>query len=352
MLYFNIKKEYEGFSLECEFSVKDGEILCILGKSGSGKTTLLNVLSGVESEAEGIVKSNETVFLNSETKEFIPIHKRKIGYIEQKPNLFPHLTVRENIFYGIKKKPYTKAQLDRFEYLLDAFSLKGQEDKMPNELSGGQQQRASIMRAIMYEPSLLLLDEPFSALDTNLRLGLRKLVLKLRDELKIPMIFVTHDLEEGYFICDKTIIIEDGKVIARGKKKEVFTSPTNLKQAIFVGFSNIFKARASRENNQLSFCNLTIPLGDRELDGEVYASIRDTAFSLKERENDCSLEVVILEINSFIDKKEIRAKILLDGSSEGEDSFLNFTIKSSKELAVGDKIKVYFKSSDVCAFYE
>lgn len=349
MLYFNVEKEYPGFSLKAEFSVGEGEILCILGKSGSGKSTLLNLLSGTELPTKGIIKSNEQVFFDSENKINIPIHKRKIGYIAQKANLFPHLTVRENIFYGIKKKPYTKESLERFDYLLDAFSLRGQEDKKPSELSGGQQQRASIMRAIMYDPEMLLLDEPFSALDTNLRLGLRKIVLNLKDSLNIPMIFVTHDLEEAFFLCDKTIIIEDGEVVARGKKKDVFTNPQNLRQAVFVGISNIFKGEILSQNDGLG----TVSFGGKvfddipceEIQKEVYVGIRDTFLSSTDKNKDSFFDVLVKDINNYIDKKEIIGEIV---GTDGE----KITWNSSKfeEFKEGEVKRVYFNKADVNVF--
>ncbi|MEG1448067.1 MAG: ATP-binding cassette domain-containing protein, partial [Oscillospiraceae bacterium] len=342
----------EGFELSVEFSVKNSETLCILGKSGSGKSTLLNLISGVLLPDSGIIKTDTTEYFNSENKANVPIHKRRIGYIEQKANLFPHLSVKQNIFYGIKDKANDKEQYEKFEFLLKTFSLKGQENKMPIELSGGQQQRVSIIRAIMSNPEILLLDEPFSALDTNLRNCLRKEILKLRDRYNIPMIFVTHDLEEAYFLCDKTIIIEDGKVIAKGKKKDVFLSPTNMKQARFVGFSNIVPSKViekNTENFDIELYGTTVNIKKTPpKNSDVFVGIRSSNFVLEQKENLYWLEIEIEEITEYFDKTEVKGKV--SGYNQKIDVILPTWETKNKNFKVGSIANIYFNSKDICVF--
>lgn len=352
MLYFNVQKQFKGFKLSAEFSVKNSETLCILGKSGSGKSTLLNLISGVLLPDSGIIKTDTTEYFNSETNINAPIHKRKIGYIEQKANLFPHLSVKQNIFYGIKDKVIGEKEKEKFEFLLNTFSLKGQENKMPSQLSGGQQQRVSIIRAIMSNPEILLLDEPFSALDTNLRVCLRKEILKLKDKYNIPMIFVTHDLEEAYFICDKTIIIDDGNVIARGKKKEVFLNPTNLRQAQFVGFSNIIPAKITKRNNdcfEAQMCGKTIEiLKNPPLSDDIFVGIRSTNFVLEQDDNSNFVEVKINDKMNYFDKTEIRGNIV--STNQNIDVMLPYSETKNINLEIGNTANIYFDKKDICVF--
>lgn len=242
MYTFQLKKTYQAFTLHVSFSVADDETLVILGPSGCGKSTLLNVITGVVHLDEGSVKQDNTLLVDTKTNTHVPIHQRNIGYIQQKSNLFPHLTIFENLIYGVKNRK-SRAYRDELDRLLTIFQLNEDVDKRPGELSGGQQQRVSIIRALMSRPSLLLFDEPFSALDNPLRIALREQLINIKQDLKVPIIFVTHDLEEGYDLGDRVIIMNEGHIVEEGTTSQIFNTPKQIKTAQLLGMKNIWDGR-------------------------------------------------------------------------------------------------------------
>ncbi|MBI4972220.1 MAG: ATP-binding cassette domain-containing protein, partial [Candidatus Omnitrophica bacterium] len=199
-LSFHLKKHFPsrsgGFSIDIRLSAEEN-MTVLFGPSGAGKSLLLNLLSGIVRPDEGFVKIEEREVFNSETGINIPIRDRKIGYLFQDYALFPHMTVFENIAYGINSLPKNKI-MAKVEELLDLMRLGGLEHRFPKELSGGQKQRAALARTLAAEPRILLLDEPFSALDYQVREKLRADLLLIHQKYPITTLFVTHDLEEAF----------------------------------------------------------------------------------------------------------------------------------------------------------
>ena len=236
MIDVNINKKLSEFTLNAQFYEEDKNIIVILGKSGCGKSTLLNTIAGILTPDNGKIVVDDKVLFDKLNHIDIPIYKRRVGYIQQKNNLFPHKSVEENIKYGLKDNNI------RIDYLLDDLQIKEILKKYPREISGGQGQRVSIARAIVTNPSILLMDEPFSALDNVMRLNLRVLVKKLNKDFKIPIIFVTHDLEEAYYMGDKIIVMSRGEIIQMGSRDEIFNNPINKEVQDFIkNFSVDFK---------------------------------------------------------------------------------------------------------------
>jgi molybdate transport system ATP-binding protein len=243
MLKVKIKKKIPGFNLEVDFSINE-EILAILGPSGSGKTITLKCVAGLLKPDEGYIELNGKVLFDSAKRIDIPARQRKIGFVFQNYALFPHLSVYENTAYGIKhlKKEDRKK---RVFWLLEKMHIDGLGERLPKQLSSGQQQRVALARALCNEPELLLLDEPFSALDTPRRERLERELLTMQDFYKGDMLFVTHDLSQGYKLGSKIAIYESGHMVQCDNKHSVITSPNNLTVARLTGVKNLIEGYVS-----------------------------------------------------------------------------------------------------------
>ena len=231
----NLKKIFEenrGIE-KIDFSIEKGELISLLGPSGCGKTTLLNIIGGF------LKPDNGKIYLEDRDITDIPPEKRDISTVFQSYALFPHMNVLENIKYGLKYKKLTKKEQNELalEYL-KIVGLDGYEKKSIQELSGGQQQRVALARALVLYPKILLLDEPFSNLDAKLKISMREELKELQKNLKISMIFVTHDQEEALSISDKVVVMNNGKIEQIGTPEEVYYSPINEYVANFIGKSN------------------------------------------------------------------------------------------------------------------
>ena len=188
-------------------TVKSGEIISILGSSGCGKTTLLRIIAGLEKQTKGIIKINDKIVSNQSC--FIPPEKRNLGLIVQERSLFPHLTNYENILFGIKNLD-NKNEI-ALEHL-ELFKIDHLKDKYPHEISGGEQQRIALARSLAPYPALLLMDEPFNALDEKLKIEMYAEIKKIFKEKKLTVLIVSHDRDEAVFFSDKLITIEDGSI--------------------------------------------------------------------------------------------------------------------------------------------
>lgn len=220
---------------EISFDVKPGEIVTLLGPSGCGKSTILRSIAGLEKDHEGEIIINDLCVSSKST--YLNIDKRKSGYIFQDYALFPHLNVEENIGFALYKMPKTKKEA-RVTELLEQFDIVKHRHKQIHELSGGQQQRVAIARVIAYNPSILLLDEPFSNLDTFLRNKTKIWLKKIIKELRLSAILVTHDQKEALSVSNKIGIIHNKKIIQFGTPEEIFNKPKNLYVAKFLGDIN------------------------------------------------------------------------------------------------------------------
>ena len=198
----------ESYALEdINLSINDGEIVTILGPSGCGKTTLLRVIAGLERQSRGTIKMNDQIISNE--KFMIPPEKRSIGLVVQDKALFPHLNVINNVVFGIQKN---KEKYNLAKDYLNIFKVEELADKYPHEISGGEQQRVALARAMAPHPNILLLDEPFSALDQSLKTELHHETKKIFREQGLTVLIVSHDKDEAKFLSDRLIYIENGKI--------------------------------------------------------------------------------------------------------------------------------------------
>lgn len=218
----NISKKFGKSQVlkEVSFAIEQNEIVALLGESGSGKTTLLRIIAGLEFANSGRVVVNDKV-LQDETS-FLKTEQRNVGVIFQDYALFPHLSVQQNIAYGLKDK-----KVDLIQDFLRIFELEAHAKKKPHQLSGGQQQRVAIARSIIVNPSLLLLDEPFSSLDQSLKRKVRSEISSILRRQSIPSILVTHDPDDAMEMADKIAILQKGEIVQFDTPENIYNSPKN-----------------------------------------------------------------------------------------------------------------------------
>jgi sulfate/thiosulfate transport system ATP-binding protein len=232
----NLTKRFGTFSAvsDVSFEAHEGKITALLGPSGSGKSTVLRILAGLEHADDG------RIWIMGEQLDNNSVQERQLGFVFQHYALFRHMTVRQNIAFGLAVRKAPKAdQVNRVDELLALVQLKGLEDRWPDQLSGGQRQRVALARALAPRPKLLLLDEPFGALDARVRQELRKWLDELHRELGITSLLVTHDQEEALELAHEVIVMNQGKVEQIGTSTEVYNTPATPFVAGFVGAANV-----------------------------------------------------------------------------------------------------------------
>lgn len=236
-LHVNIEKKLPGFKLQIDLAC-DNEIIGVLGASGSGKSMLLNCIAGLIKPDKGKIVLNDRVFFDSAKKINISPQDRKPGYLFQNYAMFPHLTVEQNIAFGLELLS-KEEQRQKVNELLERFHLGGMGKRYPAQLSGGQQQRVALARAMAVEPKILLLDEPFSALDQHLKMHMMKEMLESLKKFQGTTLFVTHNMEEAYRLCDRIVVMNNGRVETFDVKEELFQYPSTLETAKITGCKNI-----------------------------------------------------------------------------------------------------------------
>lgn len=240
----DISKSYDGEQVldRLNLDINENEFVTLLGPSGCGKTTTLRIMGGFEKPDAG------QVFLNGEDIAGLPANRRPINTVFQKYALFSHMNIAENIAFGLKIKKKSKQYIeDKIRYALMLVNLEGYENRMPDSLSGGQQQRIAIARAIVNEPKILLLDEPLGALDLKLRQEMQYELIRLKEELGITFVYVTHDQEEALTMSDRIVVMNKGYIQQVGTPEDIYNEPKNAFVADFIGESNILPAMMIRD---------------------------------------------------------------------------------------------------------
>jgi molybdate transport system permease protein len=246
-LEIEIEKQVKDFRLAVKFTA-DGAPLGLLGSSGSGKTMTLRAIAGLETPDRGRIVLHGRVLFDSEQRINVPARERRIGLLFQNFALFPHLTVAENIAFGLRRVVQDKkTQHLRVASQMSAAHLDGMATRYPATLSGGEQQRVALARALAVEPAALLLDEPFSALDTHLRGELERHLRQTLANYGGSTLFVSHNLEEAYRVCGELVVLSRGSVVARGPKEEIFRHPPTLEVARLTGCKNFSRARSAED---------------------------------------------------------------------------------------------------------
>ena len=285
-LEVDIKKKLSGFELRVDLKADNG-ILGFLGTSGSGKSMTLRCIAGIETPDKGKIVLNGRVLFDSQNNINVPIRERKVGFLFQNYALFPNMTVEQNIGFGLAKNISKIERTYKIKKKIIDLKLNGMEKRYPYQLSGGQEQRVALARALVVDPEILLLDEPFSALDEHLK---NSMIAQLRDDLKLfkgASIFVTHNMEEAYQLCNNIIIIKEGSIDAIGRKEAIFNNPPTICAAKLTGCKNISKARKV-ENNIIEAidwgCRITF---NYEVDDSItYIGIRAHYLEIKGDDED------------------------------------------------------------------
>ncbi len=263
----NVSKRFNDFVAldHVDLTIEPGELVALLGPSGSGKTTLLRVIAGLETPDEG------RVLFDAEDAAAKDVREREVGFVFQHYALFRHMTVFENVAFGLRVKPRRErpdeaAIREKVHGLLDLVQLDWLGDRYPHQLSGGQRQRIALARALAIEPKVLLLDEPFGALDAKVRKDLRRWLRRLHDTIKLTSVFVTHDQEEALEVSDRVVVFDHGRIEQVGVPDEVYDHPATPFVYGFLGHANRFESRIAHG---------VAEVGRTRIQSDEYASLAD-----------------------------------------------------------------------------
>ena len=238
-----VDKSYDGKVLvvkDLNLDIAEGEFITMLGPSGSGKTTCLMMLAGFETPTNG------EIYLDGNPISNIPPHKRGIGMVFQNYALFPHMTVYENLAFPLKVRKFSKDETDKkVEKALSMVSLSGFGSRMPGQLSGGQQQRVAVARALVFDPAVVLMDEPLGALDKNLRESMQYEIKHIHESIGVTVVYVTHDQSEALTMSNRIAVFNDGKVQQLSSPDKLYEEPVNSFVAEFIGENNTFQGEVA-----------------------------------------------------------------------------------------------------------
>ena len=271
----HVTKQFGAFQAldDISLDIGSGELVALLGPSGCGKTTLLRIIAGLESSDEGVI------LFNGQDTTAVHVRERGVGFVFQHYALFRHMTVADNVAFGLRMKPRgerpSEARIKaKVQELLSLVQLDWLADRYPSQLSGGQRQRIALARALAVEPKVLLLDEPFGALDAKVRKELRRWLRRLHDELHVTSIFVTHDQEEALEVADRVVVMNKGRIEQVGTPQQVWEHPATPFVYGFLGDVNLFHGRASGGQMQVGDWRIAVPEHAHALDAEAMAFVR------------------------------------------------------------------------------
>jgi len=327
------------------FAVKEGEILGLLGPSGCGKTTVLRSIAGLERIDDGSISLDGKVVTSPKDKVFVPPEKRRLGFVFQSYALWPHMTVKQNIAYvlkGLSKEEKEK----RIASSLELVGLPDVGGRYPAQLSGGQQQRVALARSVSYEPMVLLLDEPLSNLDEKERERVRGELRVLLKRIGITTVFVTHDQEEAFVICDRVILMNQGKIVQEGTPDDLYATPANLFAADFIGRGNILKAELKTIDRAAHVAILRIPEMGADLTCEYDGEFPDKVSSVVIRRNEIGLSEAKPDfqenvLRGQIVAREYRGAVTDNKIKVGDAEIVATKHKFEMDAASGAKDTVY-----------
>ncbi|EHH05036.1 sulfate ABC transporter ATP-binding protein [Agrobacterium tumefaciens CCNWGS0286] len=331
----NVVKTFDTFRAvrDVSLDIESGELLALLGPSGSGKTTILRMVAGLEYSDGG------RIFFGDEDATNIPVRDRGVGFVFQHYALFPHMTLHQNIAFGMKvsKVKRDKTAIDaRVGELLRLVKLDGLGDRFPAQISGGQRQRVALARALSVDPKVLLLDEPFGALDANVRRDLRRWLREIHDSLGITTIFVTHDQEEALDLADRVVILNQGEIVQEGTPKEVCRQPNSAFVMRFLGDAN--RVSGVARGGKVYVGDNELPFSYAQGDGvvDIYARPGDLEWEGLH-------EGIPASVARVLDRAGERRVI---ASTDGGD-ILEFDVPPENDVAAGDRGSVIIRRAKI-----
>jgi sulfate transport system ATP-binding protein len=317
--------------------VPDGSLLALLGPSGSGKTSLLRIIAGLEVADSGSVLHQQRDITNYSARD------RGVGFVFQHYALFRHMTIADNIGYGLRVRGVKKPERrERVEELLKLIRLDGLGNRYPSQLSGGQRQRVALARALAARPSVLLLDEPFGALDAKVRQELRQWLRRLHEEIQVTSVFVTHDQEEAFEVADRVVVMNQGRVEQVGTPAEVFEQPANAFVMDFLGNVNVFQGRIERGRAVVPGLELSYPdyTQTEGRDASIYVRPHELMI---ERDGDgaSSLKAKVLHINPTGSRTKVELRAVDTGmainAEISAERFAELGLKSGDTVRVSPR---------------
>ena len=321
---------------DVNLQVPSGELVALLGPSGSGKTTLLRIIAGLESPDQG------SILFNGEEATRRDVRERQVGFVFQHYALFRHMTVFDNIAFGLtvkpkKARPGKEEIREKVHKLLKLIQLEQLADRYPAQLSGGQRQRVALARALAVEPQVLLLDEPFGALDAKVRLELRRWLRRLHDEIHVTSVFVTHDQEEALEVADRIVVMNKGRIEQQGTPSEVYDRPATPFVFDFLGNVNLFQGRVHEG---------TVRMGGMELPSPEHATSNDAPAVGYVRSHDIEIERTPLNGSSIAAEVRyilsvgplVRIDLALAGGADTIEVDLPRDVADRLQLTVGEQV--------------
>ena len=350
--FVNVNKTYDGKALvvdDLNLSVQRGEFLTLLGSSGSGKTSSLMMVAGFETPTSG------DILLDGKSITRLPAYRRNIGVVFQNYALFPHMTVAENLAFPLQARKVTKAEIGRkVSRVLDIVRLTGYEGRKAPQLSGGQQQRVALARALIFDPTLVLMDEPLGALDRQLREAMQYEIKRIHDSLGITVVYVTHDQDEALAMSNRIVVLEKGKIEQVGTPKELYETPATAFVAGFVGENNCLKGRLRGIDRDR--CAIEMPWGEvRAVAAGARGGSREATWSIRPERIELNPDHAGLDnlydgvVKDFVYLgDQIRVCVAIDDNS-------TFILKMTNNaglaaLTIGQPVKVGWRAADCRAF--
>lgn len=337
-LVVDIKKDFGRFRLDVEFEAGSGEVTGLLGASGCGKSVTLKCVAGIEKPDEGRIVLDGRVLFDSERRIDLTPQRRRVGYLFQNYALFPNMTLAQNIAVGVRDRAKRRETVER---LVKSFYLEGCEGKYPRQLSGGQQQRAALARILASEPEVLMLDEPFSALDSYLKWQVELELAELLERFPGPVLFVTHDRDEVRRLCGRVCVLDNGRSQAAQSVGELFDSPRTLSACLLSGCKNITRAHRVSEKRIVALdWGVELEVEQELPDGLEYAGIRAHFVEPVEGPGPnrllCRVERVVTEAFSTV------VMLATPGGSEGY-SRLRMELPQERWVALAGRRELYLE---------
>jgi ABC-type Fe3+/spermidine/putrescine transport system ATPase subunit len=343
---------------DVSFTVRTGTFTTLLGASGSGKTTMLRLVAGLENLDSGSILMNSKVVASARPRVHVPPEKRRVGFVFQSFALWPHMRVFDQVAYPLKVRRDRARMRERVMSALSLVGLAHLADRYPSELSGGQQQRVSVARALVYEPAVLLLDEPLSALDAELRVYMRAELQALHRRLGVTMVYVTHDQSEALSLSDEVVLMSAGKIIERGSPRQIYDSPTKVETAKFVGGSNVLSGtiRGAADSSDVSIaldCGTIVTVAAASLPGSLTGGSR-VAVAVKPE------DVVLESAKGDVEANRIQAQVQNVSYSGSHTEIIldvqgeSFSVRTDKsmDVEVGTPLCAWLRSDALCIFAE